>query len=206
MFDGIAPTYDTLNRVLSLGHRPVAGASGRSRRSARHARAARARCLRGHARSGVARAASAGAEVVATDFAHAMLRAGRGKVRRAGGARRCARACRSPTARFDGVVCGFGAAQPRRHRAPACAEMRRVLTPGRPPRRARLLPPAARGHARGAGALQPARAAARRRHRLRRSPAPIATSPTRSSASPRAPTSSALCREVGFASAREPKI
>ena len=78
MFDGIAPTYDTLNRVLSLGidqswRKKAVAALGHI-----HGRRVLDVCAGTLDLSLLA--FDAGAEVVATDFSHAMLVGGRGKV------------------------------------------------------------------------------------------------------------------------------
>lgn len=126
MFDGIAPTYDALNRVLSLG------IDQRWRRRA----VARLGDVRGRPVLDVCAgtldltqlAEAAGARVVASDFAQAMLVRGRGKAR---AHRVRADALRLPFAdgSFDGALCGFGL---RNLDDPAAGlrEMRRVLREG----------------------------------------------------------------------------
>src|SRR5215475_4869197 len=82
MFDGIAPTYDTLNRVLSLGidqswrRRAVKALGADTGLGGRRVLDVCAGTL-----DLAALAVSAGADVIATDFSHAMLASGRGKVR-----------------------------------------------------------------------------------------------------------------------------
>ncbi|MGZ3428898.1 MAG: class I SAM-dependent methyltransferase, partial [Polyangia bacterium] len=78
MFDGIAPTYDTLNRVLSLGidqswRRRAIKALGSI-----YGRRVLDVCAGTLDLASLA--VDAGAEVIATDFSHAMLASGRGKV------------------------------------------------------------------------------------------------------------------------------
>jgi ubiquinone/menaquinone biosynthesis methyltransferase len=73
-------------------------------------------------------AVSAGAEVIATDFSHAMLASGRGKVL-VPVVRADALTLPFADAQFDGVVCGFGLRNLDDTRA-GLAEMRRVLKPG----------------------------------------------------------------------------
>jgi demethylmenaquinone methyltransferase / 2-methoxy-6-polyprenyl-1,4-benzoquinol methylase len=126
MFDRIAPTYDTLNRVLSLGidqdwRRQAIAALGDI-----HGRRVLDVCAGTLDLSVMA--FDAGAEVVATDFSHAMLSRGRGKallplVR--------ADAMSLPFAdeSFAGVVCGFGLRNLPDARA-GLAEMRRVIKRG----------------------------------------------------------------------------
>jgi demethylmenaquinone methyltransferase/2-methoxy-6-polyprenyl-1,4-benzoquinol methylase len=126
MFDGIAPTYDTLNRVLSLGIDqswrrraidalgPIAG------------RRVLDVCAGTLDLSLLAR--GAGATVIATDFSHAMLASGRGKAP-IPLVRADALALPFADASFDGVICGFGL----RNLDDASSgldEMRRVLKPG----------------------------------------------------------------------------
>ncbi len=126
MFDGIAPTYDTLNRVLSLG----------IDQSWRRRAIAALGALQGRRVLDVcagtldlsALAATAGAEVTATDFSHAMLSSGRGKVR-VPVVRADALALPFADAHFDGVICGFGLRNLDDTRA-GLAEMRRVLKRG----------------------------------------------------------------------------
>ncbi len=129
MFDGIAPTYDTLNRVLSLGidqswRRRAIAALGAGRSLA--GRRVLDVCAGTLDLSSLA--ASAGAQVIATDFSHAMLASGRGKV--------CVPVVRADAlalpfgdAEFDGVICGFGLRNLDDTRA-GLAEMRRVLERG----------------------------------------------------------------------------
>jgi ubiquinone/menaquinone biosynthesis methyltransferase len=126
MFDGIAPTYDTLNRVLSLG----------IDQSWRRRAIAALGDVRGRKVLDVcagtldlsALAVAAGAEVTASDFSHAMLASGRGKVR-APVVRADALALPFADAAFDGVVCGFGLRNLDDTRA-GLAEMRRVVRAG----------------------------------------------------------------------------
>jgi demethylmenaquinone methyltransferase / 2-methoxy-6-polyprenyl-1,4-benzoquinol methylase len=126
MFDGIAPTYDTLNRVLSLGidqswRRKAIAALG-----AIHGRRVLDVCA--GTLDLAALAVSAGAEVIATDFSHAMLASGRGKVL-VPVVRADALALPFVDAAFDGVICGFGLRNLDDTRA-GLAEMRRVIKPG----------------------------------------------------------------------------
>jgi demethylmenaquinone methyltransferase / 2-methoxy-6-polyprenyl-1,4-benzoquinol methylase len=129
MFDGIAPTYDTLNRVLSLG-------IDQSWRKKAIAALAADTGLRGRRVLDVCAgtldlaslAVSAGAEVVATDFSHAMLSSGRGKAL-VPVVRADALALPFDDASFDGVVCGFGLRNLDDTRR-GLAEMQRVLQRG----------------------------------------------------------------------------
>jgi ubiquinone/menaquinone biosynthesis methyltransferase len=126
MFDGIAPTYDTLNRVLSLGidqswRRKAIRALGDI-----HGRKVLDVCAGTLDLSLIA--FDAGAEVTATDFSHAMLAGGRGKVL-IPVVRADALALPFDDASFDGVVCGFGLRNLDDTRA-GLAEMLRVLKPG----------------------------------------------------------------------------
>ena len=127
MFNDIAPTYDALNRVLSLG------IDQRWRRRAVDAIAP----LDGKWILDVCAGTldlsrlceRAGAKVVAVDFARAMMERGRGKLRTPRLV--CADALRMPflDGSFDGALCGFGL---RNLPDPAAGlrEMRRVLAPG----------------------------------------------------------------------------
>src|SRR5207302_9729738 len=105
MFDGIAPTYDTLNRVLSLGIDQSWRKKAIAALGAIHGRRVLDVCAGTLDLASLA--ASAGADVVATDFSHAMLCSGRGKVR-VPVVRADALALPFDDASFDGVVCGFG--------------------------------------------------------------------------------------------------
>src|SRR5579862_7552776 len=130
MFGAIAPTYDALNRVLSLGvdqswrRRAVAALGG----------------LRGRRVLDVCAgtldlselAARAGAIVTASDFAPEMLARGRHKLDGASGATLVcadAQALPFPDGAFDAALCGFGL---RNLDDPArgLREWRRVLAPG----------------------------------------------------------------------------
>jgi ubiquinone/menaquinone biosynthesis methyltransferase len=126
MFDGIAPTYDALNRVLSLGidqswrRRAVAALGDVRGRRVVDVCAGTLDLSR--------EAERAGARVVASDFAQEMLERGAGK---ASAPRVRADAQRLPFADgvFDGALCGFGLRNlddPRR----GLRELRRVLAPG----------------------------------------------------------------------------
>lgn len=135
MFDSIAPRYDLLNRVLSLG----LDQQWRKRGVAALQLGARARVLdlcSGTADLAIAATARyADASVVGIDFSGAMLRLGLEKVRRAGLERRI-RLVRGDATRIpladascDGATIGFGirnVAEPER----ALAELARVLRPG----------------------------------------------------------------------------
>ncbi|MCU1283414.1 MAG: UbiD family decarboxylase associated with menaquinone via futalosine, partial [bacterium] len=129
MFDGIAPTYDTLNRVLSLGidqswrRRAIAALGADSGLQGRRVLDVCAGTL-----DLSALAVSAGADVIATDFSHAMLSSGRGKVL-VPVVRADALALPFADAQFDGLICGFGLRNLDDTRA-GLAEMRRVLKPG----------------------------------------------------------------------------
>jgi ubiquinone/menaquinone biosynthesis methyltransferase len=128
MFDRIAPTYDALNRVLSLGidqswRRRAVLALGELR-----GRAVLDLCAGTLDLSRLAQAR--GAEVVASDFAQHMLERGRAKLKTSIPLIR-ADAQRLPFADgvFSGALCGFGL---RNLDDPLAGlrEMRRVLAPG----------------------------------------------------------------------------
>jgi ubiquinone/menaquinone biosynthesis methyltransferase len=126
MFDGIAPTYDTLNRVLSLGidqswRRRAVVALGDI-----YGRRVLDVCAGTLDLSLLA--VDAGAEVVATDFSHAMLASGRGKVL-VPVVRADALALPFDDDSFDGVICGFGLRN-LDDAARGLSEMRRVLKRG----------------------------------------------------------------------------
>ncbi|MDB4969494.1 MAG: 2-heptaprenyl,4-naphthoquinone methyltransferase [Myxococcales bacterium] len=126
MFDGIAPTYDTLNRVLSLGidqswRRKAVAALGDI-----HGRKVLDVCAGTLDLSLIA--VDAGAEVIATDFSHAMLAGGRGKVL-IPVVRADAQELPFEDASFDGVICGFGLRNLDDARA-GLAEMRRLVKRG----------------------------------------------------------------------------
>jgi demethylmenaquinone methyltransferase/2-methoxy-6-polyprenyl-1,4-benzoquinol methylase len=129
MFDGIAPTYDTLNRVLSLGidqswrRKAVKALGAGTGLAGRRVLDVCAGTL-----DLASLALDAGAEVIATDFSHAMLSSGRGKVL-VPVVRADALALPFADAQFDGVICGFGLRNLDDTRA-GLAEMRRVLKPG----------------------------------------------------------------------------
>jgi demethylmenaquinone methyltransferase/2-methoxy-6-polyprenyl-1,4-benzoquinol methylase len=127
MFDTIAPTYDTLNRVLSLG----IDQSWRRKAVARLGDVRGERVLDACAGTldlAQIAVAEGGARVVAADFSQAMLLRGRHKtiadVIRAD-------AMRLPfaDATFAGALCGFGLRNLPDARA-GLAELRRVLRPG----------------------------------------------------------------------------
>jgi ubiquinone/menaquinone biosynthesis methyltransferase len=126
MFDGIAPTYDTLNRVLSLGidqgwRRRASAALG-------DVRGRRVLDICAGTLDLSALAAAAGADVTATDFSQEMLRRGAAKsavpVVRAD-----ALALPFADGSFAGALCGFGLRNLDDTRA-GLAEMRRVLGDG----------------------------------------------------------------------------
>jgi demethylmenaquinone methyltransferase/2-methoxy-6-polyprenyl-1,4-benzoquinol methylase len=129
MFDGIAHTYDTLNRVLSLGidqswrRKAVKALGAGTGLGGRRVLDVCAGTL-----DLASLAVDAGAEVIATDFSHAMLSSGRGKVL-VPVVRADALALPFADAQFDGVICGFGLRNLDDTRA-GLAEMRRVLKPG----------------------------------------------------------------------------
>jgi demethylmenaquinone methyltransferase/2-methoxy-6-polyprenyl-1,4-benzoquinol methylase len=126
MFDGIAPTYDTLNRVLSLG----------IDRSWRRRAIAALGDVRGRPVLDVCAgtldlaslAAEAGARVIATDFSHQMLVNGRDKVH-VPVVRADALALPFGDGGFAGVICGFGLRNLDDTRA-GLREMRRLIVPG----------------------------------------------------------------------------
>lgn len=134
MFSAIAPTYDVLNRVLSLG------IDQRWRRAlVAHlpdgpGRVLDLACGTGDVALEIARARPE-ARIVGTDFTLEMLRAGRPKMARAGQTGRIefhnasAEALPYPDASFDAVTMAFGIRNVVR-RELALAEMRRVLRPG----------------------------------------------------------------------------
>ena len=129
MFDGIAPTYDALNRVLSLGidqswrRRAIKALGAGTGLGGRRVLDVCAGTL-----DLAALAVSAGADVIATDFSHAMLSSGRGKVL-VPVVRADALALPFADEHFDGVICGFGLRNLDDTRA-GLAEMRRVLKRG----------------------------------------------------------------------------
>lgn len=126
MFDRIAPTYDTLNRVLSLGidrdwrRRAIAALGPVAGRRVVDV------CAGTLDLSALAQAA--GAEVIATDFSHAMLLRGRKKARLPL-LRADALSLPFAEASFAGALCGFGLRNLPDARA-GLAELRRVLAPG----------------------------------------------------------------------------
>ena len=132
MFDAIAPRYDLLNRVLSVG-------------IDQHwrARAIRSLELTGRERlldicsgtADVALQANGAQQVLGVDFAASMLAIGRDKVRAAGAARRIA-LVRGDAARLpvrdsvaDAATVAFGIRNVE-HPEMACAEMARTIRPG----------------------------------------------------------------------------
>lgn len=126
MFDRIAPTYDTLNRVLSLGIdrdwrrqaiRALGDISGR-----------RVLDVCAGTLDLSLLAFDAGADVIATDFSHAMLSRGRGKVL-VPLMRADALALPFADESFAGVICGFGLRNLPDARA-GLDEMRRVTKRG----------------------------------------------------------------------------
>ncbi|HEX4461982.1 MAG TPA: ubiquinone/menaquinone biosynthesis methyltransferase [Polyangia bacterium] len=131
MFDGIAPTYDTLNRVLSLGidrswrRRAIAALGDVRDRPVLDVCAGTLDLA--------ALAVDAGARVIATDFSHQMLVAGRdNKARdkvRVPLVRADALALPFGDGGFAGVICGFGLRNLDDTRA-GLAEMRRLIVPG----------------------------------------------------------------------------
>jgi ubiquinone/menaquinone biosynthesis methyltransferase len=126
MFDGIAPTYDTLNRVLSLGidqgwRRRALAALGDVR-----GRRVLDICAGTLDLSALAR--EAGADVTATDFSQEMLRAGAGKTP-VPVVRADALALPFADGSFAGAMCGFGLRNLDDTRV-GLAEMRRILGPG----------------------------------------------------------------------------
>jgi demethylmenaquinone methyltransferase/2-methoxy-6-polyprenyl-1,4-benzoquinol methylase len=127
MFDTIAPTYDTLNRVLSLG----IDQSWRRKAVARLGDVRGERVLdtcAGTLDLSQLAVAQAGARVTAADFSQAMLLRGRHKT-----AAEVVRAdaLRLPfaDASFAGALCGFGLRNLPDARA-GLGELRRVLRPG----------------------------------------------------------------------------
>lgn len=134
MFSGIAGRYDLLNHVLSGGvdfywWRRMARTAG--------ARAG-SRFLDVAAGTGDSSLALArrGAEVISTDFTHAMLRLGPAKFQRKGQAERIfasadadAQCLPFRNERFDGLTICYGIRNVE-HRAKAYAEFLRVLKPG----------------------------------------------------------------------------
>ena len=126
MFDGIAPTYDTLNRVLSLGidqswRRRAVAALGEV-----YGRRVLDVCAGTLDLSAIA--FDAGAEVIASDFSHAMLAGGRAKVP-VPVVRADALSLPFADGSFGGLTCGFGLRN-LDDAAAGLAEMRRVLAPG----------------------------------------------------------------------------
>ena len=135
MFDAIAPRYDLLNHVLSVG------IDRRWRAKAIRSLGLTGREVLLDVCTGTAdvalqgRSAGAAARVVGVDFAGAMLAVGREKVNRAGEARRITLvrgdATRLPVLResVDAVTIAFGIRNVERPNE-ACAEMARTLKPG----------------------------------------------------------------------------
>jgi ubiquinone/menaquinone biosynthesis methyltransferase len=128
MFDGIAPTYDALNRVLSLG----IDQAWRRRAVARlgDVRGRRVVDLCAGTLDLSVIADQAGAGVVSTDFAAAMLQRGKNKLgERARLVRADAQKLPLPSGAFAGALCGFGL---RNLDDPLAGlrEARRVLAPG----------------------------------------------------------------------------
>jgi ubiquinone/menaquinone biosynthesis methyltransferase len=128
MFDSIAPTYDALNRVLSIGIDQ--GWRRRAVASLGSIRGRRVLDICAGTLDLTQLAQAAGATVVATDFAQNMLQRGRAKVAPETELV-CADAMRLPFPEesFDGALNGFGLRNlddPRR----GLAEARRVLKPG----------------------------------------------------------------------------
>ena len=127
MFDGIAPTYDALNRVLSLGidqgwrRRAVAALGPLAGRRVLDVCAGTLDLS--------ALVAAAGADVVASDFSHPMLARGRTKLAGAPLVRADALALPFADGSFDRVICGFGLRN-LDDAARGLGEMRRVLGPG----------------------------------------------------------------------------
>jgi demethylmenaquinone methyltransferase / 2-methoxy-6-polyprenyl-1,4-benzoquinol methylase len=126
MFDGIAPTYDTLNRVLSLGidqswRRRAVAALGEVR-----GRPVLDICAGTLDLSALL--AAAGAQVIASDFSQPMLRRG---VEKTGlpAVRADALALPFGNGAFSGAICGFGLRNLDDTFA-GLAEMRRILGPG----------------------------------------------------------------------------
>jgi ubiquinone/menaquinone biosynthesis methyltransferase len=130
MFDRIAPTYDVLNRVLSMG----IDRSWRARAVAEAATSPRGPVLDLCAgtmdlTAMLARSRPVEDRIVAVDFAPAMLEAGRGKAPRAEVVVADAAALPFEDASFAAVTCGFGV----RNLADPVAvarEVRRLLRPG----------------------------------------------------------------------------
>ncbi len=129
MFDGIAPTYDALNRIMSLGVD-----RGWRKRAVRHLGDIRGRRVLDICAGTLdlsLLAAEAGAHVIATDFAQEMLTRGRPKVSRGSVSLIRADAQSLPFADgiFTGALCGFGL---RNLDDPLAGlrQARRVLEPG----------------------------------------------------------------------------
>jgi ubiquinone/menaquinone biosynthesis methyltransferase len=129
MFERIAPTYDALNRLLSMG----IDRRWRTRAVAEVARAPDGPlldlCAGTMDLTAMLAAARPNDRVVAVDFAPAMLEAGRHKAPRAEVVVADATALPYDDATFVGVICGFGM----RNLADPLAgarEVRRVLRPG----------------------------------------------------------------------------
>ena len=128
MFDRIAPVYDVMNRVMTVGldqrwRRLTVRIGRRGRATACSTRAAAPAISR-------SRRARPGGEVVGLDFSErdARARAAQGPVDRVDRRATCS-SCRSRTRRFDAATVGFGV----RNVADlerGLAELRRVLRPG----------------------------------------------------------------------------
>lgn len=131
MFDRIAPTYDTLNRLMSAGidRRWRARAIATLSRTARPGATVLDLCAGTLDLSAMLEDALPGARIVACDFSEAMLARGAAKVRRVERVVGDALALPFEDASFDAVVCGFGVrnlADLRR----GLREVKRVLRPG----------------------------------------------------------------------------
>lgn len=131
LFDRIAPSYDRVNRAMTLG----LDRSWREQAVREVPRAAQTvldLCAGTLDLSAEVLRTRPGVRVVAVDFVARMLREGRRKID--GGGRlqgACADVCALPhgDARFDAALCGFGVRN--LHDRPAfLAEVRRVLAPG----------------------------------------------------------------------------
>ena len=136
MFDGVAPRYDLLNRVLSFGiDRMWRRAAIRLLRAEAPARILAHNIATGTADLAIAAAALGAERIVGVDLSEQMLARGRIKIRRLGLTETIALECGDaarlsfPDASFDAVLVGFGVRN-FENLQDGIREMRRVLRPG----------------------------------------------------------------------------
>ena len=136
MFDNIAPTYDTLNHVLSMNvdklwrrHALKEIVDGTPQRILDVA------CGTGDSTISIAKAAGEGSEVTGVDISEGMMALVQGKAEKAGVAGRIGLAVADGEAlpyadgTFDRVTCAFGIRN-FEHKEQGLSEFRRVLKPG----------------------------------------------------------------------------